>query len=96
MSQGNLIIMIIMLALVALFPLSFFHYGRNVKVVDPYLGGANTALGNQFTGSAGAVQQMSMHNYYLADLLPEKKVMLVGVVLAGLLLAGLLVKVALV
>ena len=94
MSQGNVIIMIIMLALVSLFPLSFLNYGRNVKVVDPYLGGANTGQGNQFTGSAGAVHGMSMQNYYLSALLPEAKLMQAGVVLAGLLLAGLLLKVA--
>ena len=96
MSQGNVIIMIIMLALVSLFPLSFLNYGRNVKVVDPYLGGANTGQGNQFTGSAGAVHGMSMQNYYLVALLPEAKLMQAGVVLAGLLLAGLLLGVALV
>ncbi len=94
MSQGNIIIMIIMLALVSLFPLSFLNYGRHVKVVDPYLGGANTGPGNQFTGSAGAVHGMSMQNYYLAALLPEAKLIQAGVVLAGLLLAGLLLKVA--
>ncbi len=96
MGQGNVIIMIIMLALVSLFPLSFLHYGRHVKVVDPYLGGANTGQGNQFTGSAGAVHGMSMQNYYLSAMLPEAKLMLAGVVLAGLLLAGLLLGVALV
>ena len=96
MSQGNVIIMIVMLALVSLFPLSFLNYGRHVKVVDPYLGGANTGQGNQFTGSAGAVHGMSMQNYYLTALLPEAKLMQAGVVLAGLLLAGLLLKVALV
>jgi len=96
MSQGNVIIMIIMLALVALFPLSFLNYGRNVKVVDPYLGGANTGQGNQFTGSAGAVQPLSMRNYYLGARLPEARLFLAGVVGAGVLLAGLLLEVALV
>jgi len=96
MSQGNVITMVIMLALVSLFPLTFFNYGRNVKVVDPYLGGANTGQGNQFTGAAGSVHEMAMHNYYLGGLLSEAKLMLAGVVLAGLLLAVLLLKVALV
>jgi len=96
MREGNLIIMIIMLALVSLFPLSFLNYGRNVKVVDPYLGGANTEHGVQFAGSAGAVQEMSMQNYYLTALLPEAKLMRLGVALAGGLLAILLMKAALV
>ena len=93
MSEGNIIIMIIMLALVSLFPLSFINYGRNVKVVDPYLGGANKDNGIQFTGSAGTVRDMSMQNYYLTDLLPEAKMMKSGVIFACLLLAGLLLKV---
>lgn len=94
MRQGNVIILIIMLALVSLFPLSFLNYGKHVKVVDPYLGGANTLQGNQFTGSAGAVHGLSMQSYYLSGLLSEAKLMQAGVVLAGLLLAGLLLKVA--
>jgi len=96
LSQGNVIIMVIMLALVSLFPLSFLHYGRNVKVVDPYLAGANTDQSVQFTGSVGSVRSMTMHNYYLAGVVSEAKLVLAGVVLAGLLLACLLVKVALV
>ena len=95
MSQGNVLIMIIMMGMVALFPFSFLYQGRHVKIVDPYLAGANTEQGNTFTGSAGTVQNMSMRSYYLTDLLPEAKLMLAGVVLAGLLLAGLLLKVAL-
>ena len=41
MSQGNIIIMTIMMLMVMLFPLSFLNYGRGVKVMDAYLGGAN-------------------------------------------------------
>jgi ech hydrogenase subunit A len=95
MSQGNIIIMVIMLALVSLFPLSFLHYGRNVKVVDPYLGGANTHHnGIQFTGSAGTVHGMALRNYYLTDLLPEAKLMHAGIVFAGVLLVGILLLLA--
>ena len=93
MSEGNIIIMLIILALVSLFPLSFFNYGRNVKVVDPYLAGANTAKGECFTGSLGTVREMSTQNYYLNDMLSEPKIFRSGVILSCLLLAGLLVKV---
>lgn len=95
MSEGNIIIMVIMLALVSLFPLSFLNYGRNVKVSDPYLGGANTEGGTQFIGSLGSVHDMTTQNYYLADLLSESKMMKVGVVFSCVLLAGLLLKVVL-
>lgn len=93
MSEGNIILMIIMLALVSLFPLSFLNYGRNVKVVDPYLGGANTDSGIQFTDSLRGTRDMSMQNYYLSSLLPETKMMKAGVVIACLLLAGMVLKV---
>ena len=95
MSEGNIIIMVIMLALVSLFPLSFLNYGRNVKVIDPYLAGANTEGGLQYIGALGSVQDMSMQNYYLTSLLPEAKMVKAGVLLACLLLAGLLLKVVL-
>ena len=93
MSDGNVIIMVIMLALVSLFPLSFINYGRNVKVIDPYLGGANKDNGIQFTGAAGTVRDMSMQNYYLADVLHEAKMMKAGVIFACIFLVGLLLKV---
>ena len=89
----NVIIMVIMLALVSLFPLSFINYGRNVKVIDPYLGGANKDNGIQFTGAAGTVRDMSMQNYYLADVLHEAKMMKAGVIFACIFLVGLLLKV---
>ena len=37
-------IMSIMLGMVALFPATFFVYGRKVRVVDAYLGGGNAGL----------------------------------------------------
>ncbi len=93
MSEGNIILMVIMLALVSLFPLSFLNYGRNVKVIDPYLGGANAEDGSRFSGALGATREMSMQNYYLSEMLPEAKMMRAGVIMACALLAGLLVKV---
>jgi ech hydrogenase subunit A len=65
MSQGNFIIMLTMLGLLALFPLSFFFYGRKVKVMDSYLGGANVESSIQFYGSAGKIQNVNLKNYYL-------------------------------
>ena len=93
MSTGNIIIMLIMLALVSLFPLTLLNYGRNVKVSDPYLGGANTENGVLFIGALGTVKEMSMQNYYLYGILSESKMFRCGVILSCLLLAGLLLKV---
>jgi ech hydrogenase subunit A len=71
LSPGNIMIMMMMMALVLLFPISFFRHGRGVKVVDAYLGGANVDHSVTFRGSAQAVEQVAMHNYYLRDLMSE-------------------------
>ena len=50
MAHGNFVIMIIMLVVVSLFPLSFFTYGKKVKVMDPFLSGANAGRHLRFQG----------------------------------------------
>jgi ech hydrogenase subunit A len=77
-SQGNVVIMSIMLGMVALFPISFFVYGRKVRVVDPYLGGGNVDSSFLFQGAAGEVKSMQMSNYYLARVFGERRLFLVG------------------
>ncbi|MGB7748141.1 MAG: proton-conducting transporter membrane subunit [Verrucomicrobiia bacterium] len=69
--QGNTIIMMIMMAMVMLFPITFFNYGRGVRVTDAYLGGANLHSSTRFLGSASAVENVTMHNYYLRDVFSE-------------------------
>ena len=71
MSQGNIIIMTIMMVMVMLFPLSFINYGRGVKVMDAYLGGANVRSSVRFLGSGNQVQDVTMNNYYLRDFFSE-------------------------
>jgi ech hydrogenase subunit A len=85
-SQGNLIIMSIMLGMVALFPATFFIYGRRVKVVDAYLAGANTESGTQFRGAAGKVKNMEMANYYLGRAFGEGRLLTIGVIACAALL----------
>jgi ech hydrogenase subunit A len=79
-SQGNIIIMSIMLGMVALFPITFFVYGRRVKVVDAYLAGANTESGTQFRGAAGTVKRMEMSNYYMPKAFGEGRLLTAGVI----------------
>ncbi|MFA6173806.1 MAG: proton-conducting transporter membrane subunit [Kiritimatiellales bacterium] len=81
LGTSNLIVMGLMLAMVAMFPLSFFNYNRKVKVVDAYLAGANVESTDgqaRFQGSAGTVREMSMHNYYIGQLLGEERVFKAG------------------
>jgi ech hydrogenase subunit A len=86
MGSGNIIIMLIMLAMIALFPLSFFRYGKKVKVVDAYLAGANTPQGIEFTNSLYASQQMQMRSYYMQELFGEKKLLGIGIIVSSILI----------
>jgi ech hydrogenase subunit A len=71
LSPGNITIMMMMMALVMLFPFAFCRRNSGVKVVDAYLGGANVDRSVTFLGSANAVEEVTMHNYYLRDLMSE-------------------------
>jgi ech hydrogenase subunit A len=79
-SQGNIVIMSIMLGMVALFPTTFFVYGRKVRVVEAYLGGANMDSSFQFQGAAGTVKDMETRNYYLARVFGERRLLLAGTI----------------
>jgi ech hydrogenase subunit A len=69
--RGNTIIMTIMMAMVMLFPITFINYGRGVRVTDAYLGGANLHSSTLFVGSANSVQNVTIGNYYLHNILSE-------------------------
>ena len=90
LGAGNIIIMTIMMALVMLFPLSFIRHGRGVRVVDSYLGGANLDGSVSFLGSADAVEEVTLHNYYLRGLISETWLSRWGVIGGTVFLAILL------
>jgi ech hydrogenase subunit A len=71
LGQGNIIIMTIMMALIMLFPITFFNYGRGVRVTDAYLGGANLQSSTRFLGSANTTQNVTIGNYYLHNIFSE-------------------------
>jgi len=73
MGIGNYIIMTIMMLLVTLFPLSFLNYGRNVKVMDPYLGGANLAGHAAYRGWTGRTREVALCNYQMVLLVDEDR-----------------------
>jgi ech hydrogenase subunit A len=85
-SQGNVIIMSIMLGMVALFPLTFFVYGRKIRVTDAYLGGGNVDSSILFQGAAGQVKSMEMRNYYLSRVFGESRLFLVGAIVCAALI----------
>jgi ech hydrogenase subunit A len=93
-SQGNLVIMGLMMAIVLLFPISFVNYGRRAKIiknVGPYLGGANLPGVERFSGFSGEAQNVTMQNYYLRDLLNEAWLSRWGAVSCAMLLTGMVV-----
>jgi ech hydrogenase subunit A len=85
-SQGNVIIMSAMLGMVALFPLTFFVYGRKIRVTDAYMGGGNVESSILFQGAAGQVKSMEMRNYYLTRFFGENRLFLVGGIVCAALL----------
>jgi ech hydrogenase subunit A len=90
LGQGNVIIMMIMMVMIMLFPLSFLNYGRGVKVLDAYLGGANLQSSVRFRGSANQAQDVSFRNYYLRNLFDEQSLGRYGAFAGSALLAVIL------
>jgi len=87
---GNTIIMVIMMGVVMFFPLVFLNRGRNVKVVDPYLGGANIQGAPRFAGSGGEIENVTLHNYYMSDVLNEVWLSRIAVAGGAALLAAMM------
>jgi ech hydrogenase subunit A len=71
LTQGNIIIMAIMLSLLVLLPLAFLAYPKKPVLVQRYLAGANTGTTNTYLGALGRNQESSMRNYYLTTLFKE-------------------------
>jgi cell division protein FtsX len=59
-------------------------------VVDAYLGGANVDHSVTFRGSANAVEEVTMHNYYLRELMSETWLARWGVIGGSVILAIML------
>ncbi|MBL8027571.1 MAG: NADH-quinone oxidoreductase subunit L [Fibrobacteres bacterium] len=93
LGKGNIIIMLIMLGLLAIFPFSL--PGKNCKcsnrVVDPYLSGANTDGGHKFRNSFCQPTEFEAKNYYLEKFFGEKALFTPSVVISIALLITLFV-----
>ena len=89
LGQSNNWLMMGMMLVVMLFPFSFLSRNRGVKLLDPYLSGAN-ATGSKFLGSGGQTQDAVAHNYYLRNVLDETALTRSGV-FAGVVLLALMI-----
>ncbi|MCK9583162.1 MAG: hypothetical protein M0Q46_06100 [Endomicrobiales bacterium] len=79
MSEGNLIIMSLMMGLVLLFPLTFINYSKKVKLVPAYLAGANLKKDDEFVGAMNVTKKLELRNYYLEEFFGEHRLFGMGV-----------------
>lgn len=84
LSQGNIILMLIMMGLFLLIPFAVPRKNSKSKyVIKPaYLAGANVGSNDKFTGSLGSVQDVKMSNYYLEEYFGEAKLLKLGIITA--------------
>jgi ech hydrogenase subunit A len=88
-TQGNLIIMAIMLGLMFLLPMIFALSPRKWQRVPTYLAGANLEGSVSFQGAMGSTQQVGLRNYYLAGFLSENKLTVISIVVTILIIAAM-------
>lgn len=87
LSDGNIKIMSLFLGMLVILPLGLLFYGKEDRIVPPYLAGANVSDNMKFTGSMGRTMGLSLKNYYMEKYFGEKKLMLIGAVVTNSLFA---------
>lgn len=93
--RATLILMTLMLALIITLPLSLLYTGGSkLRIATPYLGGANVAEKNMFTGAIATTQPLAIRSYYLTEVFAERRLTRVGLTTSLLLLAALVVVVS--
>ncbi len=97
MSRGNIIIMLIMMGMVLMFPFTAppKNERKKVRIVGPYLGGANLPSLAAFTGAAGSTHDVTLRHYYLADYFGEQRLLKIGIIFSCVLLVILVCEVLL-
>lgn len=81
LSQGNIMIMMLMMGLVLVLPFSMLYYRLPRKHLSPYMGGRPTTAEMRFSGSAGLQRDLTLRNYYLESYFGENKLLKMGTVL---------------
>jgi ech hydrogenase subunit A len=80
LTEGNIIIMAIMLGFMVLLPIGFALYPKKLIRVPSYLAGANVNGSLSYKGAMGVDHEIGLRNYYLAGFLNEKKLTTVSVI----------------
>jgi len=91
LSQDNIMIMFLMLAVILMMPFSLLYFRKDRKRLSPYMSGRTTIAGAKFAGTAGAVKDLSLRNYYLENIFSEEKLLRIGVPICALLVLAMLV-----
>ena len=88
-SQGNILVMTMMLAMVVVIPgaLYLFMKGRKEKIVPSYMAGANTDDNRFFIGAFQEPKRMFLSNWYMKDFFKPELLLKLGGVLCVLLMA---------
>jgi ech hydrogenase subunit A len=79
LTEGNLVIMAIMLALMALMPIAFMFYPKKWIKTPSYLAGANVNGSISYKGAMGIDREVGLRNYYLAGFLSENKLTIASI-----------------
>lgn len=79
LGQGNIMIMLIMMALIFLLPLRLLFY-KDLSYRKTYLGGANVTEEDKFLSALGQPRQFQAGNYYLETYFGEGRLARLGVV----------------
>jgi ech hydrogenase subunit A len=79
LSEGNMVIMVILVAAILVLPLLF--YGRTRKRIVPlYMGGANEGDNLTFLGAMHKDVPVSLRNWYMEDIFGEKLMNRIGLI----------------
>ena len=95
MGKGNIIIISVMTGMAMLLPFGFLLDWKGLRVVEPYLGGANVSNPHHFMNSLGKDQGWKLSNYYLEKYFGERRLLLPFNIIAILLTIAMLTSFAL-
>lgn len=91
-TEGNIMIMIIMVCAVFIIPLINYILVKNVKEkhVIAYMGGANVGDNKHFVDSLGDEKELQVSNWYMTNWFGEKKLFMPSVIFSSLVIVILL------
>jgi ech hydrogenase subunit A len=84
LGQSNVAILLLMMGLMLILPLRLLTY-RNLEYREHYLSGLNAGEKEQYYGSLGVTQKVTMRSFYMENIFGEDRLFGLGVVCCGVL-----------